>query len=248
MNRPVLRDAVAEQIQSKILDGTLRAGDRLPPERELAEKLGVNRSSVREALKKLEQLGLVTSHQGSGTRVCSVEDASPDLLMRLLFLGGRPNLPWIRDFLDLREALAPGIVRLALERASEPELGRVVELCHRAAAAGLPDGEFLDAVLSVHDALVHASHNRAVLQLWNSLRRVLTQVPFQPLRLGTARARGRFLPGLKRLAVAVHARDAETAERTVRDILHRGTELVLEAMRVEPEDPSPERRGGQPEA
>ena len=54
--RGVLPDAVADQIQTKILNGTIRAGDRLPPERELALQLGVNRSSVREALKKLEQL------------------------------------------------------------------------------------------------------------------------------------------------------------------------------------------------
>jgi GntR family transcriptional repressor for pyruvate dehydrogenase complex len=59
--RTVLRDEVAERIQSKILSGALRPGDRLPPERELAERLRVNRSSVREALKKASRRRASTS-------------------------------------------------------------------------------------------------------------------------------------------------------------------------------------------
>jgi DNA-binding FadR family transcriptional regulator len=229
---------VAEQIQAKILDGTLRAGDRLPPERELADTLGVNRSSVREALKKLEQLGLVASHQGSGTRVRSVEDANLEVLTQLLFLDGRPNLPWIRDFLDLKEALGPGVTRLAIERASERDIESVVEQLQRAMDPAISDSEYLEAALEAQEALIHASHNRAVLQLWNSLRRVTTHIPFLPFRLGTARARGRLLPGMKLLAVAIQARDPDTAERAVRDVLHRSTELLLEVLGGSTRDPA----------
>lgn len=63
--RRPLADEVAERIQAMILDGTLQPGDRLPAERELAEQLGVNRSSLREALKKLEQLRLIRDPGGS---------------------------------------------------------------------------------------------------------------------------------------------------------------------------------------
>ena len=236
--RTVLRDEVAERIQARILSGALRPGDRLPPERELAERLRVNRSSIREALKKLEQLGLVTSQQGSGTRVRSIEEASLDVLMRLLFLDGRPNIPWIRDFLDLRAAFAPGVVRLVIERGSEEEVHEVAELFKHCADTGLPDPDYLEAVLSATDSLARASHNRAVMLLWNSLRRVQTQLPFQNVLVATARSRDRFVPGMKRLAMALEARDLATAERAVLDVLARTRELilaVLEAMVDQPE-------------
>ncbi len=225
--RTAVRDRVADRIQAQILDGSLRAGSRLPPERELARQFGVNRSSVREALKTLEQLGLVSSRQGSGTLVGSVEHASLDVLLRLLFLDGRPNVPWIRDFLDLREAIAPGLMRAALERASDGELAEILELLTRVLDPQLEAGEYLNLLLSVQDGFVRATHNRVALQLWNSMRRVLTQLPFDPLRLESARTRGVLVPLLKRLAVAVNARDTVTAERSVRDLYRRATGLIL---------------------
>ena len=61
-----LHEDVAEQLRDAILDGRFAAGRKLPPERELAQEFGVNRTSVREALKVLEGLGLVTVRQGDG--------------------------------------------------------------------------------------------------------------------------------------------------------------------------------------
>jgi GntR family transcriptional repressor for pyruvate dehydrogenase complex len=235
--RTVLRDEVAERIQSKILSGALRPGDRLPPERELADRLKVNRSSVREALKKLEQLGLVTSQQGSGTRVRSIEEASLDVLMRLLFLDGRPNIPWIRDFLDLREAIAPGVMRLVIERASEEEITELADLWDRCTDPELPAPEYLEYILSATDNLARAAHNRAVVQLWNSIRRVMTHLPFQNLLTVTARSRYRIMPSLKRMAVAIRARDLETSERAILDVLGRTRDLILEALDVSVDRP-----------
>ena len=74
MLRPVGRSRVAHeivvQLRELILGGKFAVGDKLPPERELAEQLGVNRGSLREAIKSLELIGLVRTRQGDGTR-CS---------------------------------------------------------------------------------------------------------------------------------------------------------------------------------
>jgi GntR family transcriptional repressor for pyruvate dehydrogenase complex len=201
---------------------------------------------VREALKKLEQMGLVTSQQGSGTRVRSIEEASLDVLMSLLFFDGRPNVPWIRDFLDLREALAPGVIRLALERASEEEINEVTDLFERSVDSGLSDSDYLEAVLSASDALARASHNRVVVQVWNSLRRITTQLPFQNLLLATAGSRGRIAPGIKRLSVAIAARDLATAERAIHEVLGRFREVVLAAIEPPAEKPAASRRAERP--
>ena len=117
-------DEVAAQIQAKILDGSFAPGDRLPAERELASQLRVNRSSVREALKKLEQLRLVDIQRGSGTRVRATEHASFELVCTMLFPAGPANVHWIRELLELREVLSPGVLRLGLARATDAETRR----------------------------------------------------------------------------------------------------------------------------
>src|SRR5213083_1201569 len=87
-----LHEDVAEQLRDAILDGRFRAGTKLPPERELAAEFRVNRTSVREAIKVLEGLGLVTVRQGDGATVRPLEDASLELLGPMIFHGGRVEL------------------------------------------------------------------------------------------------------------------------------------------------------------
>ncbi len=225
--RSVLPDADADQIQSKILDGTLRAGDRLPPERELALQLGVNRSSVREALKKLEQLRLVAIQQGSGIRVQSPDEASFDLVGAMLFPSGRPNLTRIGDLLELREILFGGSLRLALERASGGEIEELVGQLHRAADPDLPDEGFVQALSGLQDALARISGNRILVLLSYSLKRFTSQAGFRSASTLVARDRRAIVSLARRLAVAIEARDVERAQAFLMDILRRVTRATL---------------------
>src|SRR5512147_754073 len=84
-----LHEEVAEQLRDAILDGRFPAGAKLPPERELAVEFGVNRTSVREAIKVLEGLGLVAVRQGDGATVGPLIDASFEILGPMIFHGGR---------------------------------------------------------------------------------------------------------------------------------------------------------------
>ncbi len=228
--RSELPDAVADQIQSKILDGTLRAGDRLPPERELALQLGVNRSSVREALKKLEQLRLVAIQQGSGIRIQSPDEASFDLVGAMLFPGGRPNLTRIGDLLELREILFGGSMRLALERASGGEIEEVVGQLQRAADPDLPDEDFVQALSGLQDALARISGNRILVLLSNSLGRFTSQAGFRSASTLVARDRGAVVSLARRLAVALEARDVERAQGFLMEILRRITRATLKGL------------------
>ena len=83
----LLPDEVVAQIRRKILDGSFAPGERLPAEREIASSLRVNRSSIREALKKLEQLRLVEIQRGSGARVRDAEHASFEIVSSLIAEG-----------------------------------------------------------------------------------------------------------------------------------------------------------------
>ncbi len=228
--RSVLPDAVADQIQSKILDGTLRVGDRLPPERELALQLGVNRSSVREALKKLEQLGLVAIQQGSGIRVQSPDEASFDLVVAMLFPAGRPNLTRIGDLLELREILFGGSMRLALERASGGEIEEVVGQLHRAADPDLADEDFVQVLSGLQDALARISGNRILVLLSNSLGRFTSQAGFRSANALVARDRRAVVSLARRLAVAMEARDVERAQGFLMELLRRVTRATLKGL------------------
>src|SRR5262247_4267288 len=84
-----LHEDVFEQLRDAILDGRFAAGTKLPPERELAVEFRVNRTSVREAIKVLEGLGLVAVRQGDGATVRPLVDASLDVVPPMIFHAGR---------------------------------------------------------------------------------------------------------------------------------------------------------------
>src|SRR5215467_6249663 len=116
-------EEIAEQLRSLILNGQYPPGSKLPPERELSKRLRVNRASLREALKKLEHLGLVRIRQGDGTRVQNfMETGGIELVQHLLPLGGgKPEI--IRDLLEFRRIFGRELARLAAARAASDRDG-----------------------------------------------------------------------------------------------------------------------------
>ena len=85
-------EQVIEQIQKNIMDGTFKNGDKLPSERELSEKMAVSRTSIREALRVLETMGVVESRQGEGNFICSNIEKS--LLQPLSMMFKLNNGSW----------------------------------------------------------------------------------------------------------------------------------------------------------
>jgi len=101
-------EQVAEQIQRLIASGALRPGDRLPPERELAAKFGVGRSSLRDAIRTLEVMGIVESRQGSGT---VVRDLSTESLVVPLASVLAHKRGLVAELLDVRRMIEPALAR-----------------------------------------------------------------------------------------------------------------------------------------
>src|SRR5947207_6577413 len=104
-----LHEDVAEQLRDAILDGRFRAGTKLPPERDLAVEFRVNRTSVREAIKVLEGLGLVVVRQGDGATVRALADASLEVLGPMIFHGGRVDHELVAD---MHEVLRPLLLEM----------------------------------------------------------------------------------------------------------------------------------------
>src|SRR6185295_5684562 len=117
-----LHEDVAEQLRDAILDGRFAPGTKLPPERELAAEFGVNRTSVRDAIKVLEGLGLVAVRQGDGATVRPLVDASLELLGPMIFHGGRIDLALVAEMAEVMRPLLLEMGRLAIERCQAKDL------------------------------------------------------------------------------------------------------------------------------
>lgn len=232
VERRSLSDAVFEQLRATILSGRLSAGSALPAERELAAELGVNRSAVREALKRLQQLRLVTIRQGESTRVLDYRQTGGlELLVSMLFSAdGTLSLPVARGLVEMRGALGPDIAARAAARRTDEQAealgGRLAALLE----APADDALALEAAsFELWRLLVTASGNIAYVlafntmeEVWTSIRAVLAQTLMPEL---TDRR------GYRRLVAAVVAEDAAAARRVATKLVDRGTEAVLTLVR-----------------
>lgn len=118
-------ELVIEQIQDKILKGELKKGDKLPSERELSESMSVSRTSIREAIRVLETMGVIESKQGEGNFICNNIEKS---LIEPLSMGFKLNEGIWQDILELREALELQTVRIAAEKATEDDCNELREI------------------------------------------------------------------------------------------------------------------------
>ncbi|QKV96108.1 FadR family transcriptional regulator [Streptomyces sp. NA02950] len=164
-------ELVLARIEEQILAGNLRVGDRLPPERELVELLGVSRAAVREALRVLEAQGVVRSRVGTGPASGSVISAMPsDGLSQLLrFHMALANFP-LMDVVEARATLERSSARLAAERATEDDLARIRAPLARMDEAGLPREEFNDHDTAFHVAIAEAGGNRLMADMTIAVR------------------------------------------------------------------------------
>lgn len=222
VRRQALSDAVFEQLRSRIVSGELPAGSPLPAERVLCDALGVNRSSVREALRRLEQARLVSVRHGGTSRILDYrESAGLDLLPALLVTSeGQIAAEVVGGVLEMRSAIAADAARLAAARADGAVSARLDEVCSamRNAASDLPTLQ--DLAIDFWSAIIDASGNIAYRLAYNSLREtydscreILANALAEELRDGG---------GYEALAGAIRERNESSAESLARALVRRG--------------------------
>jgi len=172
INRAVLSDQVFEQLKAEIIEKRFRPGEQLPPERELCEILKVNRSSVREALKRLEQARLIEVRQGAGSIVLDFRTtAGFDLLGDFVLLGGKINSIAIRSILEFRLLICSEIARLAALRIQDSELESLKRIVEQIEACPKKDAKRLQSLdFEFLYTLVQASENLAHMLIINSTK------------------------------------------------------------------------------
>ena len=225
-------DEIAAELREQILRGRYQPGERLPSERDLALQLHAHRSSVREALKRLEQLGLVAIRRGGGTRVAPLHDASLDVIGHMLEMHDLPDPELVSQLLDVRESLLVGSARFAVERASADQIERARELLQRIGSPSTGDTEYLTAFADILQLMAEASRNLVLRIITRSLRmQFLQRLPGDRDTLRPPREV--LVPVADRLEQALAARDAVATETCVRELLRVHAEHVMKALERE---------------
>ncbi|MGB0590490.1 MAG: FadR/GntR family transcriptional regulator [Myxococcota bacterium] len=210
---------IFESLRRDILSGQLAPGDRLPPERTLAEQHDTNRNTLREALRKLEQLGLVRARQGQGVTVQDFRlDGTLELLTPFLFHGADVNerVAVLVDLLQARRHVLQSTLKLVAERHSEADMVHLEALAQaQIAASERGDAEaVVRGDIALVDAFFDASHSLTFRWIANSLlsvaREIVERFPALWIQDPT------YPEVIATLVVALRARDGDRAA----DILH----------------------------
>jgi GntR family transcriptional repressor for pyruvate dehydrogenase complex len=219
--RTTLAASAFEKLISYVVNGTWNAGDRIPSERELCQQLGIARTSLREALKAMELVGMLDSRVGDGTFVC---DRSEFLSRPLLWAFTGTDRAELRDIMEAREFLERDLAGLAAERASEEEIGKIAAALQQMRDSIDGGQPIIESDMAFHLAVAQAAHNevlrnavqllRNLLKRWLVLKLMIPQVPASVLQQHEAIYR------------AIKQRNAAKARSAMWDHLEETAQLV----------------------
>lgn len=206
-----LPDRLSVDIERLILDGKLAPGERLPPERELAEHFGVSRVSIREGLRELENRGLIDRRPGRGTIVLSPgerADVSVGALGKLAALK-----PELHDIMELRAIVEPPIAGITAVRATARDIAQLRELVE-AMETDVTKERYAELDRAFHQAIAQYAHN-PLLELINE--QIAQQIsPSRASRYQTKARRQASSSAHRRIFEAIAAGDATLAEDEAR--------------------------------
>jgi len=218
-------ETVILQLKQKIYCGELGPGDILPPERILADMMGVSRASVREALKILEFMGLIESKPGEGTFITSLHT---DLLIeKLNSLSTSENETLLLDLIELREVLEPRIVELAVERATEKELEEIEQSLEE--LQNDFDETFIVDNITFHLVIARASHNVFFIRLMETMLDMLQET--EELTLSFSRQRQKIIEEHRKIAQCIKKRNGKEAIKAIKEHLKIIRRVVEEGYR-----------------
>lgn len=220
-----LHEEIVRQIQRKILSGDLPEGDKLPPERELAASLQVNRATVREALKKLEILGLIEIRHGDGIYIKNyLESGNLELFKAIVSMDPGSNIEVLRSLLEIRRILVPVMAGRAAALRSEAQVRELDSLTADAAMT------LLERDLAIHHVIARASGNILyifILNFFNQLFEDWGYLYFDD-PAGVERSQ-RFHADI---VAAIGARDSTRAIRVTEEVLHFTEAVIFQRLNI----------------
>jgi len=223
----LVSDQVFRALLEAVLDGRYAPGEKLPTQRALAADLDVTMSSLREALKRLEQMGLIEVRHGDAMRVRDWRaHGGVDVVAHLVLRSGAVDPGVLGDVLEARELMLRELARLAAERRDDAEAARLLELA--ATFAVTNDARAAQAVdFAFFHAVAEAARNIVFLLILNAIRDAYFE---HADRVPVTADPGALAPRYERLARAIERGDADDAAATAHALAAQQTAWVREAL------------------
>jgi GntR family transcriptional repressor for pyruvate dehydrogenase complex len=219
VTRPRLYEVIVEQLCAYISDKNLSEGDRLPPERDLAAKLGVSRASVSQALVALEVQGVLSVRHGDGAIL--VRRPTEERAIKAL----REHADRIPDIIEARVALEVNLAGLAAARRTDTEMAAIdaaLATMEAEVAAG-ERGVVGDEMF--HEAITAAAHSSLLAKLMHEISGLIRETRIESLSQEN-RPRA-SLEGHRKIADAVRKQDPEEASRAMADHIRLVSDVAL---------------------
>jgi GntR family transcriptional regulator, transcriptional repressor for pyruvate dehydrogenase complex len=207
-----LYEQIVQQIEDSILKGSLKPGDQLPAERELAQRFGVSRTAVREAVKALREKGLVEAYSGRGTFITNgTSQAMRQSLDWMTKVGQQDGLPYL---VEMRAILEPEIAALAATRIDEQHIAAMRDAFNVMDRSREDPVAFIEADLDFHLSLAEAVANPLILSLIDSIVGLLREQRMRIFYVEGGPERGQYHH--KRILDAIEQHNAEKARASMR--------------------------------
>lgn len=226
-------EQVADEVTGRILDGDLLPGDKLPGERELADQFQVNRSTVREAIKSLTDLGLVVARHGGGTVVQDYMRRAGLQILPYLFLRGDKNGELLRSVLESRRIFAVEVTRLAGLRAGKREIAKLRELTDEMHEKRADTVRFQALDYDFIQMLAKASENWVFRLITNSVRPIYDERP--ELFVALVADADRVVAGYRAVVDALDEGDGDRAAKEIEKVMRNGEAKLEAALGLAPE-------------
>ncbi len=222
VRRNKVYEVVAQQIE-RLIQEKLKPGDKLPSEREMAELLQVSRSSIRDAIRGLELMGLVEPRQGAGT---IVRERSAESSVNAFASALRRRHELVSELLDFRKMLEPPLAARAATHASPDEISEMEEILQRQEGKVSRGEAAIDEDAELHYSIALASGNSVVLKVLDILMDLLRDTRERSLQVPGRQQKS--LAGHRRIIAAIKRRDAEAAKSAMRRHIEDIEEIVLD--------------------
>ena len=219
------KDNVTQQLiqrfQEMLREGVLTQGTRLPSERELGAHFNVARSSLRQALKVMEIMGIITQKVGDGSYLNTDTSAVLAVPMEFLFLLDDTS---VEELTELRLLMEPGLARLAAQRATADDIALLRRSVKDLETSGQDMLKLVSSDLLFHRAIFQASKNRAASSLFQTIHRAMAKMILVTSQLVELEHTLAFHKPIMR---AIEQRKGEEAAALMRDHLQDATALML---------------------
>jgi GntR family transcriptional repressor for pyruvate dehydrogenase complex len=210
-----------QRFQEMLREGVLKQGSRLPPERELAAHFNVARSSLRQALKVLEIMGIITQKVGDGSYLSTDTSAILSVPMEFLFLLDDTS---VEELTELRLLMEPGLARLAAQRASSDDIAVLRQSIRDLESSSNDPLKLVSSDLLFHRAIFQASRNGLASTLFQTIHRAIAKMILVTSQLVELEHTLAFHKPIMR---AIEQRDGDEAARLMTEHLTDATALLM---------------------